>query len=106
MTTRHVRDRRGRVVRSVTTSEPRWTEQDRAEVLAWRAYQDRLCPLCGGPREVCTSHEETGPQFKAAVSAVCRVTLAKLELYRGMTDDGKKSLPNERAYLWSVTESR
>lgn len=90
----------------MTTSEPRWTDQDRAEVLAWREYQDSLCHLCGRPLEVCTSHEETGPQFTAKVSAVCRVTLAQLELYRAMTDGGKKSLPNERAYLWAVTESR
>lgn len=90
----------------VATSEPRWTEQDRAEVLALAAYRDNLCPLCGGPLDRCTSHEETGPAFRAEVRATCRVTAAKLESQRAMTDSGKKPMPTDAsAYLWTITES-
>jgi hypothetical protein len=93
-------------VRTRTTSEPRWTEQDRAEVLALGEYRDSLCPLCGRPLEVCTSHEETGPQFRARIRSVCRVTLAKLERQSAMTEGGRKPMPkNAPAYLWAVDES-
>lgn len=93
-------------MRSVTVWEPLYTEQDRAELLALQVYRDSLCPLCGRPLEVCTSHEETGPQFTARVSAVCRITRAKLERQRAMTDGGRKPMPpNAPAYLWAVDES-
>jgi hypothetical protein len=85
----------------VTTREPLYTEQDRAELLALALYRESLCPLCGRPVEVCTSHEETGPEFTASY-AVCRSTLARLELERGLTDGGKKPRPNAPSYLWST----
>jgi hypothetical protein len=50
---------------------------------------------------VCTSHEETGPEFEAEYT-VCRATLAQLERVRAMTEGGEKSLPNARAYLWAI----
>ncbi len=94
-------DRRGRLVRSYTRAEPRYTEQDRAELIALALYREGLCHLCGRPLEVCTSQEETGPAFVADYT-VCRAALAKIELWRGMTDDGKKNLPNAGAYLSAI----
>ena len=50
--------------------------------------------------------EETGPSFRADVKAVCRITVAKIERQRAMTEGGKKPPPvNSSAYLWNVTES-
>jgi hypothetical protein len=92
-------DSGGRVVRSVTTCEPRWTEQDRAEMLALGVWRDGLCPLCRRPLSVCTSHEQDGPQFEASFTA-CRSTLAILEKQRGVY---QKPSENRPAHLWSAT---
>jgi hypothetical protein len=88
----------------VTRAEPRWTDQDRAEVLALTLYREGLCPLCGRPVDVCTSHEETGPEFTATYTA-CRATLARIEKQRGMADQ-KKPDPYAAAYLWATTTTR
>lgn len=48
----------------MTTREPLYTEQDRAELLALAVYRDGLCSVCGGPAAECQSHEATGPKFK------------------------------------------
>lgn len=66
-------------MRSVTTRESEWTEQDRAEVLALALHRAELCPCGCGQRYVdTTSDEETGPQFTAD-RKVCRARLALLE---------------------------
>lgn len=69
-------------MRSVTTREPEWTEQDRAEILALALYRAELCPCGCGQRYVdTTSPEETGPVF-VADRVVCRARLALLEAQR------------------------
>jgi hypothetical protein len=40
-------------------------------------YRDGLCPKCGMELAVCTSHEDTGPEFSVRVRR-CRATDAKL----------------------------
>lgn len=89
-------------MRSVTTREPLFTEQDRAELLALALYRDGLCPKCGRPVDECTSDEEAGPSFGATYK-VCRSTLALLEAQRALSDGGKKPRPNAPAYLWGTT---
>jgi hypothetical protein len=86
----------------VTTREPEYTDRDRGELIALAVYREGLCPLCGRPLDVCTSHEETGPEF-AADYVPCRATLAILEKQRALTDGGKKTKPNAPAYLWAAT---
>lgn len=86
----------------MTTREPRFTEQDRGELLALAEYKAGLCPLCGQLLDICTSHEQGGPQF-AAEYTVCRATLTRLEIQRAMSDGGKKEVPNHPAYLWATT---
>jgi hypothetical protein len=94
-TTTYEYDDRGLVVRSVTTREPEWTEEDRAEVLALALYRSELCPLHGGPLEECTSHYDTGPDFK--VDRIrCRATD---EL---MAEQATTKLDRPGAVLWSV----
>jgi hypothetical protein len=63
----------------VTTREPEWTEQDRAEVLALALYRSQRCPCgCGHRYADTTSPEESGPRF-VAERVVCRARLALLE---------------------------
>lgn len=83
----------------MTTAEPRYTEQDRAELLALAVYRDGLCPLCGRPLEVCTAPEETSPGYDVTWR-VCGATRALLERQRGAY--GGKEHPNRRAHLWST----
>jgi hypothetical protein len=95
-----VYDRRGRLIRSVTTREPEWTERDQAEVLALALYRASLCPCgCGHQVADTTSHEETGPAFAASRTA-CRARLAQLEAERAA--DGGKPSPNAAARLWTI----
>ena len=86
----------------MTTREPLYTEQDRAELIAYELYLEGLCPLCGRPLEVCTSPEETGPRFQVEQS-MCRAAREIAETKRGLTDDGKKPLRNAEARLWGTT---
>lgn len=89
----------------MTTREPLFTEEDRAELLALSLYRSGLCPLCGRPLDVCTSMEGVGPDFGAEYTA-CRATLAIIEKQRGLSDNGKKQDPNASAYLWAATTRR
>lgn len=86
------------------TKEPRYTEQDRAELIAYELYLESLCPLCGRPLEVCTSDEDApgAPQFEVQQS-MCRASREIAETKRGLTDDGKKPLRNAEARLWGTT---
>lgn len=84
----------------MTTREPRWTEQDRAELLALAMYRDGLCPLCGRPLRICTTPEESGPQYEV-IWQVCGATRTKLEYQRGVyTADAKH--PNREAHVWGT----
>jgi hypothetical protein len=84
----------------VTVREPRFTEQDRAELLALQLYRDGLCPACGRPLEVCTAPEETGAKFDVSWQ-VCNATRTLLEAQRGAYED--KQHPNAPAHLWGTT---
>ncbi|MFG1659086.1 hypothetical protein ACGFIY_21395 [Micromonospora chersina] len=84
----------------MTTREPEWTEQDRAEQLALALYRSKLCPLHGGPLDECTSNEETGVQFDVTRST-CRAQMAVIEAKQA-ADDGKKPSPYAPARLYRV----
>jgi hypothetical protein len=88
----------------VTTREPLWTEQDRAELIALAIHREGLCPKCGRPLDVCTSDEGApgSPQFEVNQST-CRATLAIAEVRNALTDDGKKPLRNAEARLFGTT---
>lgn len=84
----------------MTTREPLYTDQDRAELLALAVYRDGLCPLCGRPREICTAPEEGGPQYEVTWQT-CGASRALLEQQRGTYSD--KPHPNRAAHLWGTT---
>lgn len=86
----------------MTTREPRWTEQDRAEVIALARYRESLCPKCGRPLDVCTA-DEADPKTAQydVVWRVCNATRELLEKQRGAY--GEKDHPNRAAHLWGTT---
>lgn len=88
----------------MTTREPLWTEQDRAELIALAIYRDGLCPKCHRPLDVCTSDEGSpgSPDFEVSQST-CRATLAIAETVNGLTDGGKKPLRYAEARLFGTT---
>lgn len=89
-----------RLVRSVITREPLYTEQDRAELLALALYRDGLCPVCGGLLSECTSHEATGPKFKAT-AVRCRRRDVQL-----MAQTAKQDTDRPEALVWSIATIR
>lgn len=98
-TTDYEYDEDGRLRRSICTSEPRWTEQDRAEVLAYEYYQSLFCPCgCGLKFEDTTSNEEKGPQFRASF-ITCRARMAVIDQ---QDEAAKAQSPYDRARLWSA----
>jgi hypothetical protein len=85
-------------VRSVTTREPEWTEQDRAEVLALSLYRDGLCPCgCGQPSAKTLIPEAEGPGW-LVTETTCTARLALEEAQAGVAE--KRKYP--RAGLWLV----
>lgn len=87
----------------MTTREPRFTELDRAELLALAMYREGLCPLCGRPLRVCTADEETAGFDFVASYTPCHAKMAILETQNLLTDNGTKARPMAPSYLWSTT---
>lgn len=103
--TRHIYDRRGRLLRSVTEREPEWTERDVAELAALALYRSWLCPCgCGYLAKDTTSHEQGGPSFVARHAATCRARIAEIDA-RSAAEDGRKPSPYTSARIWSITKS-
>lgn len=50
----------GRLVRSVATSEPEWTDMDRGLVLALLEERAETCSSCGHPMSVCRDPATSG----------------------------------------------
>lgn len=89
-------------MRSVTTRDPEWTEQDRAEILALALRRAQRCPCgCGQRYADVTSPEETGPAF-VAERVVCRARLALLEAQKAA--ETKDIIGGAR--LWTVHKRR
>lgn len=77
------------MTRSVTTREPEWTDQDRAEALALAVYRESLCPNgCGQPLEESTASQEVGPDYDTS-SDSCRAC-AVMDQAKRADRDAKK----------------
>ena len=84
----------------MTTREPEWTEQDRAEQLALADYrQSLLCPCgCGYLAADTTSRWETGPEFDAT-HTTCRARAALVEAQKADADRKK----DNSAGFWAIS---
>jgi hypothetical protein len=90
------------LIRSVTTREPEWTEQDRAEQLALAEYRASLCPCgCGYPVAETTADWKTGPEYDAT-KVECRARVAQIEAKRGLAEHGQT---DDGTWLWSITST-
>lgn len=56
----HVRDRRGRLVRTEVTRETEWDEEQQSLMLALQLWRARLCPVCGGDPAECQDNSRQG----------------------------------------------
>jgi hypothetical protein len=74
VTTYEYDDARGRLVRSVTTSDPDWTDEDRELAWALQAYDSQSCPGCGGHLPDTTAPEREGAY--ATSSMLCHRCVA------------------------------
>lgn len=84
----------------MTTREPLYTEQDRAELLALGAYRDGMCPACGGPLEECTGPETRDSFFRASrVRCLRRDALS-------MSQNALGDVDRPEALVWSITKVR
>jgi hypothetical protein len=48
------------LVRSITTVEPEWTDEDRGLLIAWLAEQAEICDMCGHPMSICRDRKTAG----------------------------------------------
>lgn len=87
-------------MRTTTTVEARYTEQDRAELLALGVYRDGLCSVCGGPATECQSHEKDGPKFTPS-RLRCRRTDAVLAAKSAL-----QNTDHPEALAWFTTTVR
>jgi hypothetical protein len=86
-------------VRSTTTREPEWTEQDRGELLALALWRERPCPCgCGNPAALTLLPEDKGPDWVVEEST-CTARFALLEQQNAVPESRAKYLP---ASLWTV----
>ncbi len=105
--TEHEYDEQGRLIRSITTSEPTWTEEDLAEVMALQEWRDSLCPCCGLPSAKVNGHEKDAPPIRIS-RVTCWARKTELETRaaweKGRTSNGQNPLPpGDRAIMWGMT---
>jgi hypothetical protein len=92
----------GLLVRSVTTREPLWTEQDLAEILALAEYRDSLCTCCGLPKDSVLIHERDAPKFVVTKRyCLARRTLTEMQA-AFFKQHEKNPRPEHQALQWSV----
>jgi hypothetical protein len=88
------------LISSTTTRQPRWTEQDRAEIFALLLYRERPCPCgCGQPAELTLQPEAEGPGWLVD-QITCTARLALLEAQRAAV--GTRGTENAAARLWRI----
>lgn len=92
-------DRRGRLIRSITTTESRWTEQDRGEAIALTLWRAERCPCgCGNRAALSLMPEAIGPQW-VVEETPCIARMALIEHQNAVAKDRGDLMP---ASLWSV----
>lgn len=87
-------------MRSVTTREPEWTEQDLAEQLALADYRATLCECCGLPKKLVRGHERDVPRL-VVDRGWCWARKTLLET-QAQWAKGRKPKPGDGALQWSI----
>lgn len=84
----------------MTTTEPEWTDQDRAEILALAEYRDSLCDCCGLPKAMVWVHERDAPKF--VVSKFPCQARKVLNISQAAYFGKDQPTPSQQALRWSV----
>lgn len=79
-----------RLIRSVTTREPEWDDEERAWPIALAEYESELCPACGRHMSICTDPESEG-KWQVPPPTRCFPTTAVLRA-RKPYDERKDSM--------------
>ena len=87
----------------MTVREPRFTEQDHAELIALAVYREGLCPLCGRPRSQCSPDDESIPDFHTT-SVYCHAAVSQVEAANAASSSSSSD-KYARARLW-ITRKR
>lgn len=82
-------------VLQTVTMEPEWDEQERDYMIALQAFEDSLCPVCGGPTEECQSPEAEW-EWQGTPPTRCHRTDAVLRYQESI----QKQLDRPRALTW------
>lgn len=90
-----------RLVRSITTSEPVWTEYDQAVALALAQYRDGLCECCGLPKAMTLVDEKDAPRFVVS-KRYCLARRTLIESQQSFSNNGKETKPAHAALRWSI----
>lgn len=88
----------GRQVRSTTTTEPEWDDEQAGWMLALGMYRAGLCPSCGLPREECMARENDGRYRVTAMR--CHPTTARL-----IAAERYRQNPQAEALLYAVEKT-
>lgn len=81
-----------------TVTEPEWDDDSRTEMVALQAYEDTLCPLCGGPAEECQG-EGADRRYVGTPPVRCYRRDAILGY-----QDAAADYPHPSALLWRTEE--
>lgn len=84
--------------------EVEWDEVERGWMLALAEWRDGLCPLCGGPREECSSIDNENA-YTVPPPSRCHKTTALERAQQARRGDSGKPNPAtkyDRALLWAV----
>jgi hypothetical protein len=84
---------RGLLVRTVTTTEPDWTDYDRGLVLALLAEQKDTCPSCGHLMSVCRDPATAGTWHVR--EEICQPS----RILQAVAEDVAKSKPKRRGVM-------
>lgn len=89
-------DDAGRVVRSVTVTEPEWDDEQRELVYALAQYEASLCPGCGGDLAETTSPEAEYGYTRAGPERCYRCQM--LAMYQEADGEAKTPQPDSLLY--------
>lgn len=103
-TTAYEHDNNGTLVRSVTTREPRWTDEDVAWALAYMQEQGDRCPGCRLQLSETTAMKDGEPVHDYRVDAprVCRACEALAKKKAQYAE--KYSEPHPEKWIWEAEQ--
>jgi YD repeat-containing protein len=96
----------GRLVRSITTTEPRWLPEDVAWAFAWMLEQADRCPGdCGLPLSETTAMRDGEPvhSYRVPTPRVCRACEEKIKEQR-KTAEKYGPDPIAGARIWEIEQ--